>query len=385
MININRAVWLRQHRGILAQGKTTKRGRDTMRGMRVLVTGAICLGFILGLSAFAPASAQQKPIVLKASHNAPRNITVAVAYEAWLKEIEKRTNGMVKAEFYWASSLLKVSETVKGTGAGIADVCFDVPGYHPSETPLSTIGELGYVTNHGDTAARALTELYQQYPVFNKEFDRHNLKVMFFVPFPPTIIGFVKPARTLEDLKGRKIRALGLLNDVVAKLGGTPVGIPLNDMYESLSRKVIEGYTGFGLSGVHGFKLDEVCKHYVDFGYGSYNVGIVFMNKDRWNSLPPDVRKVIEEVNVRAIDIYNEVFAKAEAADVAPLKPAGCTFYTLPPDEMNRWKSLVVPGIWNDWIEKQKQAGPSQEFFDRYLQLVKKYEPQSKYVNPFPK
>ena len=70
---------------------------------------------------------------------------------------------------------------------------------------------------------------------------------------------------------------------------------------------------------------------------------------------------------------------------MAPLKDSGCNFYTLPEDEANRWKKLVVPALWNDWIEKEKRIGPSQEFFNRYLELVKKYEPQSKFVNPFPK
>ena len=128
-----------------------------------------------------------------------------------------------------------------------------------------------------------------------------------------------------------------------------------------------------------------MCKNYIDFGYGSYNVGIVFFNKDKWDSLPPEIRKVIEEVNTKAIDIYVDVFAKAEPPDVAPLKDSGCTFYTLPPDEVTRWKNLVVPGIWNNWIERQKKFVPSQEFFNRYLELVKKYEPRSRYVNPFPK
>jgi TRAP-type C4-dicarboxylate transport system substrate-binding protein len=270
-----------------------------------MAVGTICLGIILLVLADVPASAQkaQEPIILKCSHNAPRTITVAVGFEEWGKEIEKRTNGRVKCEFYWASSLLKVAETVKGTGAGIADACFDVPAYHPSETPLATIGELGYVTDQPDAAARALSELNEQYPFFKKEFAQHNLKVMFFVPFPPNMIGFVKPVKTLEDLKGKKIRALGLNNEVVAKLGGTPVAIPLNDMYESLSRKVIDGFTGFGLSGVKGFKLDEVCKYYLDSGYGSYLVGVVFFNKTKWDSLPPDIQKTVEEVNAKAIDI----------------------------------------------------------------------------------
>jgi hypothetical protein len=48
-----------------------------MREMKTLVAGAICLGFILAMLPFTPASAQQKSIVLKASHNAPKSITVA--------------------------------------------------------------------------------------------------------------------------------------------------------------------------------------------------------------------------------------------------------------------------------------------------------------------
>jgi TRAP-type C4-dicarboxylate transport system substrate-binding protein len=315
---------------------------------------------------------------------APRNMPVMIGFETWGKEIEKRTNGRVKCEFYWSESLLKTADAFKGTGAGLADVCVDVAAYHPSDTPFATISDLGYITNQVDATARALTSLYDESSLFKNQFERHNVKVMFFVPFPPVIMGSSKPIHKMEDLKGMKIRAIGWLNEVIAKLGGTPVAISVAETYESLSRKVIDGYTGNILSALTGWKLDEVAPYILDYGYGSYTNQIICMNKDRWEGLPPDIRKIIEEVNAKGVDIYAEVFGNEEPRFVAPLKEK-CKFYSLPSSEAARWKDLVVPGIWNSWVERNKPYGPSQEFFNRYVELVKKYEPLSKYVNLFPK
>jgi TRAP-type transport system periplasmic protein len=357
-----------------------------MKTRRLLGSGIICLMSILVAISITTVNAQQapKPIVLKISSMSPRNMPVMLGFEAWGNEIEKRTNGRVKCEFYWSESLLKTADAFKGTGAGLADVCVDVAAYHPNETPFATVCDLGYITNQVDATARALTYLYEESPLFRNQFERHNVKAMFFVPFPPNLMGSVKPIQKLEDLKGKKIRAIGWLNEAMARLGATPLAIPVPEIYESLSRKVIDGYTGQVLSALKGWKLDEVAPYIIDFGYGSYTTQIICMNKDKWNSLPPDIRKMIEEINAKGADIYADVYKNEEPRFVAPLKEK-CKFYTLPSDEAARWKKLVVPGIWNAWVEKNKQYGPAQEFFNRYLELVKKYEAQSTYVNLFPR
>jgi len=349
-----------------------------------LFTLAIC--FLLAFSFFTvPGEAESKPIVLKCAAMGPNSMPVMAGFEVWGKEIEKRTNGRVKFQFFWGASLLKAGTELKGTGAGLADVSIDVAAYHPSDTPFSTIGQLGFITSQVDAPARALADLYESLPYFKAEYDRHNVKVMTFVPFPPTIMGFVKPVKKLEDLKGRKIRALGLLNEVVAALGGTPLGIKVPELYESLNRKVIDGFTGIMISGIMGFKIHEVAKYYVDFGFGNYLVETIIINKDKWNSLPEDIRNIIEEVNKKGVDIYTDLYARTEPDYVKPLQSAGCDFYTLPPDEAARWKNLIIPGMWNDWVAKHKKYGPAQEFFDKYLERVKYHEPSSTYSNPFPK
>lgn len=329
--------------------------------------------------------AESKTIRLKAAAMAPRDMPVMLGFEVWGKEIEKRTQGRVKFDFYWSASLLKAAEQLRGVGSGLADLAIDLGAYHPSDTPFSTIGELGFITSQVDAPARALSDLYKTYEPFRQEFERNNVKILFFVPFPPTIMGFAKPVKALEDMKGKKVRALGVLNEVVANLGGTPLGIPVPELYESLSRGVVDGFTGFPLSAVKGFKIHEVVKNYLDFGYGNYLVEFIIINKRKWESLPGDIRRIMEEVSAEGIGIYTDLYAKEEPNYVRPLLEAGCSFHTLTPEEAARWKGLVVPGLWKKWVERNKKYGPAQEFFDRYLERIKHYEPTSTYVNPFPK
>ncbi len=353
---------------------------------RYLIVGMFSLGLIwVSLFGTLHSANSAAPIVLKCASMTPRDMPVALGFEVWGKEVEKRTNGRVKCEFYWSQALVKAGDELRATGAGIADVAIETPSYHPSETPFVTIGELGFVSTKPDAVARALAQLLTETPAFREQYDKHNTFVVSFVPFPPNILGSTKPVKALEDLKGKKIRALGLLNEVFAKLGATPVAIPAPEIYEGLSRGVIEGYTGFPLNAVKGFKLHEVAKYFVDFGYGNYLVQEIVFNKNKFNALPPDIRKIIEEVNKETIDLYMNVYAKEEQRYVAPLKEAGCNFYTFPASESDRLKNLAGPAMWSGWVEKNKKYGASQDFLNKFMELVKKYEPSSKYANPFPK
>lgn len=358
-----------------------------MKKKGLLFAGSICSVIMFLVISFNTAfcADKPKPILLKCASHTTKNQPPSLAYVAWGKEIEKRTNGRIKCEFYWGQSLVKAVDSLKGVGAGMADVALDVAFYHASYTPFATAVGLGFITSAVDAAAKAQNDLLEEFPVFKDSYEQHNVKVMFFQPFPPNIAAFTFPVQKLDDLRGKKIRALGTLTDVMDKLGATPVGIPFPDIYESLSRKVIDGYTGNIISGVYGVKLHEVAPYHVDFGYGNYGAMGIIMNKDKWNSLPKDIRKTIKEVNDMGVDITSNIYAKEEQRYVEPLIKAGCSFYTLPKDEAEKWKSLVVPDIYIEWVERNKKYGPAQEFLNRYLELVKKYEASSTYINPFPK
>ena len=138
------------------------------------------------------------------------------------------------------------------------------------------------------------------------------------------------------------------------------------------------------MSGVKAQKLDETAKYYIDFGYGNYLTEFICMNTKKWNSLPADIRKIIEEVNAEGIDLYINLYANEEAKYVAPLKESGCTFTILPAAEVTKWKKIVTPAIYDKWVEKNSKYGNARAFYDAYIKEVRNFETKSTYVNPFP-
>jgi TRAP-type C4-dicarboxylate transport system substrate-binding protein len=171
---------------------------------------------------------------------------------------------------------------------------------------------------------------------------------------------------------------------VLSRLGAVPVAISIQELFESVDRGVITGFTGIPLSAVKAAKLDETAKYYIDFGYGNYLTEFVCMNTKKWNSLPADIRKIIEEVNAEGINLYVDLYAKEEAKYVTPLKEGGCTFTILPEEEVAKWKKLVAPAIYDKWVEKNSKYGNARAFYDAYIKEVRNFEPMSTYVSPFP-
>ena len=111
-----------------------------------------------------------------------------------------------------------------------------------------------------------------------------------------------QPVKNLDDLKGMKIVCHGLSAKVVGALGATPVAMPMPERYDALQKGVAEGVVD-PIEALKGWKLGEVIKSTTENFGSAYSTGFfVVMNKDKWNSLPPDVQKVIETVNVEWIE-----------------------------------------------------------------------------------
>ena len=120
---------------------------------------------------------------------------------------------------------------------------------------------------------------------------------MYLHAHGPGILHTKKPVTKLEELKGMKIRSTGTVAEIVEALGGTPVAMPMPETYDALQKGIAEGVM-CPMEALQGWKLGEVIKSSTQ-NYGSaYTIAFfVVMNKDKWNSLSPDIQKIIEQVN----------------------------------------------------------------------------------------
>lgn len=211
----------------------------------------------------------------------------------WVAEVEKAADGAVKIDTFPSAALLKPAETYDGIVSGTADIGNGVFAYTRGRFPVMEGFELPGIY-FGSCAATTMVAV-EGVKKFNPK-ELSDTKLMFLYSVGPGSLYSKKKINSLNDLKDMRIRATGLTAKSIEALGATPVAMPMNDVYESLSKGVIDGNIG-PPEVLKGWKQADVTK-FITIMPPVYNsIQYTVMNLDKWNSLPKNVQKAIEGVN----------------------------------------------------------------------------------------
>ncbi len=257
----------------------TRRGFCSLFVAVILVATAVFLAHTPG---------QAASIVLTYANFPPASTFPCIQMERWAKEIEKRTGGKVKVQTFPGGTLLPAKNIFDGVVAGMADIGNFAMSYQPGRFPLSEAIDLPVGFRNARAASMALFDLLQKYQP--KEFAKVKLITVFTCP--PADIMTKMPVRSLKELKGMELRTSGTGTEALRRIGAIPVGMPQSEAPEAIQKGIVKG----NVSSM------EILK---DFNFASYlpyateaNLFVVsfavVMNKDRWDSLPGDVKKVID-------------------------------------------------------------------------------------------
>jgi TRAP-type transport system periplasmic protein len=323
--------------------------------------------------------AQQKTIKLTYSdHNPPKAWCTVNGTEPWIKRIEAATKGAVKIERYYAESLAKGTDAWMGIKTGVADMAWCAHGYWAGVTPLSDVITLPFLPFHnGRQAAGILWKLREKYPEIQKEYA--DVHVMVFHATPPiSLITSKKQVKTLEDLKGLKLRMLaGPPTDVMKSLGAVPLMLGMPDVYLAMQKGTIDG-SGIPLGTLEIFNLYEVAKYWTHMPITT-SYFTVSMNKAKWNSLPPDIQKAVTSVcgyegsRKYAYDFhdsYDEPVRK-EMADWVKKGGHKMEEYDMPREELNRWIETGGKPVWDRWVANMEAKGlPGKAVLADTLKLI---------------
>jgi TRAP-type C4-dicarboxylate transport system substrate-binding protein len=323
----------------------------------------LCLLFI-GVSI---ASAQTK---LNYSVFFPAPHKNAVLATEWAKEIEKRTGGKVQITVFPGGTLTPADKCYDGVVKGISDIGFSVLAYTRGKFPLTEVSDLPLGMKTGLVASKVINDYYKKFKP--KELD--EVKVMYLHGHGPGILHSKKEIKKLEDLKGTKIRCTGMAAKIAGALGATPVAMPMGETYDALSRGVVDASMA-PQEALQGWKWGEVVKFTIENFSSSYSTGMfVVMNKDKWNALPPDVQKIIEQVNEEYIEKQGKVWDEIDKAGRDYTIGRGNKIISLTPDESLRWDKAVKP-LLDEYKKNMKDKGlPGDEVISFYLQTIYKYQ-----------
>jgi TRAP-type transport system periplasmic protein len=319
------------------------------------------------------APAQDKPIELKFSswvgivHGHHTRVMVP-----WARMIEERSGGRLKVTIYPGSTLGKPADHFDLVKNGIADMGFISPGYTPGRFPLVSVAELPLLFKTGKGGSQAVWSLSDKY--LKNEFG--DVKVLWIWVHPPGQFHLArKPVKVLEDLAGLKIRAgTPMLANMVRALSATPVSIAAPETYQALERGVVDG-TVFPWEAIASFKLAEVLRfHTVVNLYASPLVTV--MNQKRYDSLPPDLRKVIDDLSgAWGAEFTGAAWDRNEQDGIEAARKVGATVYAVPAEERQRWAARLQ-SVEDEWVKTMEGKGlPGRQLLGDLREAVKRYDP----------
>jgi TRAP-type C4-dicarboxylate transport system substrate-binding protein len=201
--------------------------------------------------------------------------------------------------------------------------------------------------------------LYEKYPSIRKEFAEVQPLVLW-TSNPYFLLTAKKQVKTLEDLKGMKIRVTGgPPTEQIKALGAVPTPVPMPDVYQALDKGVVDGMAA-PWEAVQGFRLYEVAKYYTMVPLSAVYFSLC-MNKQKWASLPPDLRDAIMSVSgLEGSKFWGKnFFDTAEQSVVDKVKAGNFAMnrYVVPPAEAMRWNQIASEPIWDSWVKKMEGNG----------------------------
>jgi TRAP-type C4-dicarboxylate transport system substrate-binding protein len=290
--------------------------------------------------------------------------------ERWKTEVEKRTAGKVKVETYPGGTLLHAKNMFDGVAAGTADIGCTCTSYFPGMFPVVEAVDLPLGWPSSTVASVSLWELVNKYKP--KELEKWKVITMFTCP--PANIMSMKPVRSLAEIKGYELRAAGTAAKILELLGAAPVAMPMSDVPESLQKGVIKGLVS-SLEVTKDFKYAELCRHVT----GNVNLFVVsfavVMNKGKWDSLPEDVKKVIDDMS-KEHAIWTGRYVDNHVLEA--LKWSRETYkdfqmHKLSPEELSRWYALLKPMTDKHIKDVEAKGLPAKAILDDVTKLKEKY------------
>ncbi len=317
--------------------------------MTKMLTISLALAALIGSTGCSPsndtaAAGAAETTILRFSHFWPATAaTHTEIFEPWAKKIEQESGGRIKVELYPSATLSKPDATYDATAKGTVDIGSQLQGYTNGRFPLTQVAELPGLSNSAAQMNCMLQTLYDDGVIADEYKDTHLLFMMGTGPGGMHTID--KAIRTPDDLKGLRMRRpSAIAGDIIEAAGGTPVGLPATDIYTSLQRGVLDGLS-LPWDATGSFRLIELTNTHTNIPFYSSAI-MVTMNKDKYNSLPDDLKKVIDDNSgMQMAAAAGKVFDAEDAKYMAEAKAKGDTMIDIP-DPLNdpKWKGPLEAG-----------------------------------------
>lgn len=274
--------------------------------------------------------------------------------------VEARTEGRVRIERFTGGSLGDVLEHLDFVSTGAVDIISLHTDQYPQQLPLHQILNTEQLVD-GEQGLKNILAITEEIPetkaLLEAEELQNNIKVLYYNVEGATGITTSYAARTLEDLKGRKMNVIaGYQRNVFNELGIIPINVQIPEIYESMSRGVIDTIF-MADSAIIPLKWYELGEIHLSLGDNNVLSQALTFNLDKWNSLPEDVQQAFIEASWETSQWSVGESARTQKETMEMLEKSGVKIVTLPQEDINRFFEVLFKYSIENWLETCRDKG----------------------------
>jgi TRAP-type transport system periplasmic protein len=337
----------------------------------------IIVGVALAITLTAGNAAAKKYKITVSAGHPPVFLWVTLCRDYFIPEVDKRLAALGKGDTIewnqaYGGTIAKIGGELEAIEAGVSDMGFVGTIFHASKMPLHNVTYMTpFATDSIYHVVDTVTELQKQIPALAREWTKHNQIYLGGAGLDNYGILTNFPINTVDDVKGQKIAAPGPSANWLKGTGGVAVASNLNEYYNGIQTGVFQGALTF-MTAASAIKLNEVAPYITIVNFGAQFAGGISINKDVFESFPPEIQKIFIEAGKE----YSRRLAEAQTAQydnsILAMKKAGAKVVNLSVTEQKRW-ARKLPNIPMEWAVSMEEKGqPGKAMLKGYLDGLRK-------------
>lgn len=264
----------------------------------------------------------------------------------WAEQIEKDSRGRIKVQVFPSMQLGgKAEQLLTQVRDGVVDVAWALPGFTPGVMPKLEIFELPFLHRNTRATVMSLQDYVPKY--MQKDFEPYHILLVHC--HAGALFMTKEPINKVEDFKGMKLRAYSRTNAwILEALGAAPLQVALPELAPMLSKGTVTGSI-LPYEIAPSVKMQDLTDYFTTLAPPqprlSTAIFTFLMNKQKYESLPPDLKKVIDANSGRnlaphAIEVWDRI--EIDGEKVMHSKPKN-KFVQLSAEETAKFKKVVQP------------------------------------------
>lgn len=299
------------------------------------------IGLLAVVLAMQAARADERVLIFATTNTPTAHLNVQFLHP-WAEAINADGKGAVQLDIRDGTAIASVANYYDRVTAGVVQISWGLLSTVAGKFPRADVATLPFMAKSAADGSQALWRLYKAGVLGNEFAGLHPLMI---IALTPSGIHMSHPLKSLDNLGGAKLVIASKVNaDAITLLGGSPLSIPLSDMYEAIQRGTADG-AAVAWTSFDPFKLAEVTNYHVDTRLGTSSA-MMFMTEATWDSLSPQAQQAIDkhagEMESRAFGAWWDGERKA-GKDNTMARGDKRTLVELTPEQTAAWQKKLEP------------------------------------------